>query len=121
MAQLGLKPSTMVPNDPFGCIHRAYYLHMNPEIEDVHDDWRNGIGAWDEVGRYLKFQPGLVRMAEDLTRSLLDVKAGEQIPAVSRDLCTSHRYRERADSQYLAIHIRRTGQSMSNSSTDTPS
>lgn len=83
ISDLGLPTSTMSPDEPLGCVNRLYYAHMNAETEDVHDDWRNGVGAWDEVGRYLKFQPGVEILAQDLLRDLMDVKVNEEVPPVS--------------------------------------
>lgn len=78
---LGRLPSTMQPDDPLTCLDRAFFLHTMPNSE-IRNEWRQGIGAWDAVGKYLKFQPGLVRLAEDLVRQLLDVKWDEPVPLV---------------------------------------
>lgn len=83
MEELKLPPSTMSPDDPLGCVNRLYYAHMNPGEDDVHDDWRRGVGAWEEVGKYLKFQPGFERLAGDLLRGLMGVKEGIEVPPVS--------------------------------------
>lgn len=77
-----MPPSTMRPDDPLGCIHHAYSLHLQPEDQDIHDDWRGGVGAWAEAGKYMKFQPGLIRLAEDLLRFSLGLKVGDDIPPV---------------------------------------
>lgn len=83
LSELDMPPSDMAPDDPIGCVTELYYAHLHPETEDIQDDWRNGVGAWAEVGKYLKFQPGLERLARDLVGELMGIGAGKDIPPVS--------------------------------------
>lgn len=84
-AELGLAKSTMSPDDPFGCVNRAYYACMHPEDSEVRDDYRSGTGAWEEVGKYLKFQPGLESLAMDLLSGLMGLSPGQEVPPVSEE------------------------------------
>lgn len=73
----------MSPDDPFGCINHLYFASLDPQKQEVRDDFRAGMGAWEEVGRYLKFQPGLEVLAQDLLRGLMGIGHGQEVPPVS--------------------------------------
>jgi hypothetical protein len=76
----------MKPEDPLGCLHRAYFMHGAAGTADPGTDYKLGTGGWGEVGRYLKFQPGLHKLADDLLRYLLKVPPGQSVPPVSLHL-----------------------------------
>jgi hypothetical protein len=59
---------------------------MHPESSEVRDNDRSGIGAWEEVSRYLKFQPGLEVLALDLLRGLMGLGVRETVPPVSLNI-----------------------------------
>jgi hypothetical protein len=90
------------------------------EGSDLHDEWRRGRGTWDKVGRYMRFQPGLSRMAQDYAREMFGVGWDEEVPPVSV-LSATNQVHWKGDKrsivvegmelmdQYMAIHMRRGG------------
>lgn len=82
-----------LPRDRLACMDSTYYALRDPERNDIGREWRQGIGAWQAVGQYMHFQPGLVRMARDLMREMWGLKWGDEVP------------------EYMAVHIRRGGRS----------
>ena len=83
----------MLPDDQLACMDSTYYALVDPERYDLGDEWRSGMGTWSAVGRYMRFQPGLVRMARDLLRDIWGLGWGDDVP------------------EYMAVHIRRGGES----------
>ena len=71
-----------VPEQQLACLESTYWLISDPESNDLHDEWRKGKGTWETVGRAMRFQPGLRRMAEDYAREMFGVGWGEEVPPV---------------------------------------
>ena len=67
----------------------TYWAHMDPARRNLHGDWHYGEGAWLNVGVHMRWQPGLVKLADDMLRDLFGLWWNEEIPT------------------YMAIHIRR--------------
>lgn len=83
LEELDRAPSSMQPENQITCVDRTYFLHSDPEHYDVLDNWRDGVGVWKEVGKYIRFQPALERIAMDLLRFLMGLKWDEEVPPVS--------------------------------------
>jgi hypothetical protein len=72
------------PDDQYTCLDRTYWMVDAPHNEDLHHQWRNGVGAWAAVGRHLKFQPGIHQIADDFLRDLMGLSWDAEIPPVSQ-------------------------------------
>lgn len=78
----GLEPSQMKPDEQINCLDHAFALYVDPNSGHA-AEWAAGEGVWKAVGRWVKFQPGLVRIAEDLLRHLFGIDWSQPVPPVS--------------------------------------
>lgn len=78
-----------LPEDQFQCIDSVYWCHTDPERRDLHGEWHLGDGAWNNVGTHMRWQPGLIQLADDYLRHAFGLPANAPLP------------------HYMAIHIRR--------------
>ena len=125
LSEQGWPEPERLPDDQLACMESTYWLVEDAENISLHDEWREGKGTWDKVGRHMRFQPGLVRVAGDYLRdvwalgweeeipNVSDAFTGRQICVASRPACPAIRFcgRVLADVQYMAIHMRRGGAS----------
>jgi hypothetical protein len=89
---LSLPHPEVQPDPHLFCVDTVYWQHIQPELSDLHTSWRQGAGVWQSVGQYLKFQPALVRLAEDYLRYLFGTLRDKPLPP------------------FFAVHIRRGGE-----------
>lgn len=80
------------PSAQLACVDMLYFYMEQCRRWDSLEEWRSGTGAWAAVGKHMRFQPGLVGLAEDYLRHAFGVPAGEPIPL------------------YFSVHIRRGGE-----------
>jgi hypothetical protein len=88
------RPS-VVPDPQLFCLDVVFWYAEQPKRWDFHTEWREGSGVWAAVGRHARFQPALVRLADDYLRHALGVSQDQAIPP------------------FFAMHVRRGGGSCS--------
>lgn len=91
---LSLPRPEMRPDPHLFCVDTVYWQHVQPELSDLHTSWRHGTGVWQSVGQYMRFQPALVRLADDYLRYLFGTPRDNPLPP------------------FFAVHIRRGGESI---------
>lgn len=73
----------VVPDNHVACVDLTLLMQVEPDRWDATGEWVSGDGAWQAVGRHLRFQPHLLDLAESYLRRVLEVAQGEEIPPVS--------------------------------------
>jgi hypothetical protein len=95
MEKFSLPIPDVLPDPRLACLDLVYFYHVEPKRFGIIDEWRAGQGVWQAVGKHMRFQPGLVRLAEGYLRHAFGVAQGQPIPP------------------YMAVHVRRDGESRS--------
>jgi hypothetical protein len=84
MEQYNFPEPATKPEDHLACFDFPYYLvEQSHRFEMVLDEWGQGQGVWNRVGKHMRFEQGLVDLAQDLLRFTLRLKENEKIPPVS--------------------------------------
>lgn len=89
LAELERPMPDILPTDKLVAVDSVYWCRTDPERRNLHAEWHQGEGAWLNVGIHMRWQPGLVRLADDFLRHMFDLGARDELP------------------QFMAIHIRR--------------
>lgn len=80
----GFSAPKVMPDNHVACTDLMYYYYQHVTVHvDILDELRRGEGIWNRVGRHMRFQPGLVGLADNFLRRLLAVRPDDQIPPVS--------------------------------------
>jgi hypothetical protein len=82
---------SVLPDPQLFCLDVVFWYAEQPRRWDFHTEWREGAGVWAAVGRHARFQPGLVRIADDYLRHAFGVSRQQAVPP------------------FFAMHIRRGG------------
>ncbi|GFZ47020.1 hypothetical protein JCM24511_04246 [Saitozyma sp. JCM 24511] len=87
--QLNLPRPSLLPDPELFCIDDLFWYSEQPQRWDFHTEWRVGSGAWAIVGKYLRFQPALVGLADRYLRHAFGLQTRQALPP------------------FFAVHIRR--------------
>ena len=91
LEELNMTIPPVLPSNRLACSDSVYYGKDYPFWDRAGSEWREGRGAWQAIGQHMHFQPGLIRMADDMLRHMWDLAWDEEVPL------------------YMAVHIRRGG------------
>lgn len=73
----------LLPEDRIACVEATYWMYDQNERWDRHiTEWIEGLGTWAMVGRFMRYQPGIVNLAEEYIRITLGLKPLSEIPPV---------------------------------------
>jgi hypothetical protein len=91
--QLNIPRPSLLPDPELFCIDDLFWYSEQPQWWDFHTEWRLGTGAWAIAGKYLRFQPALVGLADRYLRNAIGLQPHQTLPP------------------FFAVHIRRGGES----------
>jgi hypothetical protein len=77
-----LRPSVL-PDDHLACVDSCYWMLESPDKDDMHGEWRKGLGVWQTVARHAPFRAELQDLAKAALRDLFGIKRTEAVPPVS--------------------------------------
>jgi hypothetical protein len=83
LTKLNVTLPEMVPDNHVACVDVTMFMLVEPERWDVTHEWVAGDGAWQAVGRHMRFQPHWLNLAEVYLRRTFGVAEGDAIPPVS--------------------------------------
>lgn len=83
LTRLNVTQPEMVPDNHVACLDVTMFMMVEPERWDVTGEWVAGDGAWQAVGRHMRFQPFWLNLAEVYLRRTFGVAEGDAIPPVS--------------------------------------
>ena len=72
----------VLPEDHVACIDSLYWVMEDPDRGNLHLEMQGGTGMWGLVGKYMRFQPGLVKLAGDYLLHAFDLPPGSPVPQV---------------------------------------
>ncbi|RSH89149.1 hypothetical protein EHS25_002815 [Saitozyma podzolica] len=87
--QLNIPRPSLLPDPELFCIDDLFWYSEQPQWWDFHTEWRLGTGAWAIAGKYLRFQPALVGLADRYLRNAIGLQPHQTLPP------------------FFAVHIRR--------------
>lgn len=90
---LGTPRPELLPDPHLFCTDDMFWYRRESDLRDVGQTWNAGEGVWAAIGRHMRFQPSLVRLADDYLRHVFGLQAGDDLPP------------------FFAVHIRRGGES----------
>ena len=80
------------PDDHVACVDMLFYFVEQTHRYDMNREYTFGQGAWNRVGKHMKWQPGLKELSNRYLRMVFGLKDDDQnIPP------------------YMAVHMRRGG------------
>jgi hypothetical protein len=85
------RPSVL-PDPRLFCIDEVFWYIDQPLRWHRHAEWVSGSGAWAAVGKYVRYQPALVRLADEYLLHACGMGPDQPLPP------------------FFAVHIRRGGE-----------
>ncbi|GFZ52406.1 hypothetical protein JCM24511_10179 [Saitozyma sp. JCM 24511] len=73
------RPSVL-PDPRLFCIDEVFWYIEQPQRWHRHAEWLSGTGGWAAVGKHLRFQPALVRLADDYLLHAFGLRPDETLP-----------------------------------------
>lgn len=92
MKEIGKTYPSNMPENQLACVDQVYWCYTHPLRRDLHGEWHAGDGVWSNIGVHMRFQPGLVRLAQDYLRHLFGISLAHPDAPLP---------------EYMALHIRR--------------
>ncbi|RSH80169.1 hypothetical protein EHS25_007274 [Saitozyma podzolica] len=89
LGTLSVPNPEVLPDPQVFCVDNIYWELEQPERWDLHAEWREGGGVWGTIARHMRFQPALIRLADDYLRYTFGLGPGQEVPP------------------FFAVHIRR--------------
>jgi hypothetical protein len=70
------------PSDRLAAVDMVYHFLERPSKIGLLSEWSEGLGTWATVGKHMRFQPGVVKLAESYLRMVFGLSEGASIPPV---------------------------------------
>lgn len=89
--QLDRQRPSVLPDPRLFCIDEVFWYIDQPQRWHRHAEWHSGSGAWAAVGKHVRYQPALVRLADEYLLHAFGMGSDQSLPP------------------FFAVHIRRGG------------
>jgi hypothetical protein len=73
----------LLPENHVGCLGNTYFMLEQGDRWGIRDEFREGQGVWNSVGKHMRFQPGIQELRDLYIKQIFGLKYRDNIPGVS--------------------------------------